>query len=273
MRTDLAQSAPSGWRAHLEALDENRPGAVRADGGRTSRGPRRAPTRPRRRRRPDAPGVLDRSANWIIGVAAVVAAATLLYVGRRSSFFWDEWWFIVRRRDGSLDDFFRPWNGHLIAIPVLIYKALFELVGLRHYLPYRVVLTAAHVGTCVLLFAYLRRRVTVVYALATTIVILFLGVAWEDLLWPFQITYIFSLAGGLGALYLLDRRHAPRRHRRGARARRVAVQLRARAAVRRRTARRAAVEPARPPTDSGSCSSRSRATASGTCSTPRRRAR
>jgi hypothetical protein len=185
MRSDLAQAAPTAG-----ASPES---PTRIDA---------APATPT----PRSPGRLDRSANWIIGVAAVVAAATLLYVGRRSSFFWDEWWFIVRRRDGSLDDFFRPWNGHLIAIPVVVYKALFEIVGLRHYLPYRVVLTATHVGTCVLLFGYLRRRVTVVYALATTIVILFLGVAWEDLLWPFQITYIFSLAGGLGALLLLDRR-------------------------------------------------------------------
>jgi hypothetical protein len=154
---------------------------------------------------PPTRSFLDRAAGWIVGVAAVAAAAVLLHAGRGSSFFWDEWWFIVRRRDASIDDFFRPWNGHLIAIPVLIYKALFELVGLRHYLPYRLVLTAVHVGTCLLLFAYLRRRVTVVYALATTIVILFLGVAWEDLLWPFQITFILSLAGGLAALFLVDR--------------------------------------------------------------------
>ena len=185
MRSDVAQSAPTASAPPESATS----------------------TEPATPATPGSSSLLDRSANMIVGVAAVVAAALLLYVGRRSSFFWDEWWFIVRRRDAALDDFFRPWNGHLIAIPVTIYKALFALFGLRHYLPYRVVLTALHVGTCVLLFAYLRRRVIVAYTLATTIVILFLGVAWEDLLWPFQITFVLSLAGGIGALFLLDRGH------------------------------------------------------------------
>ena len=33
-----------------------------------------------------------------------------------------------------------------------------------------------------------------------------LGPAWQDLLWPFQIGFLGSMAGGLGALVLLDRR-------------------------------------------------------------------
>ena len=53
---------------------------------------------------------------------------------------------------------------------------------------------------------YLRRRAPVVYAVLATILLLFLGAAWQDLLWAFQITYLLSLATGLAALLLLDRR-------------------------------------------------------------------
>ena len=186
MRSDLAQSAPA----------VSAPGTAAPRSETTESAPP-APPPPNR--------WLEHYAGWIVGLAAVVAAAVLMYIGRRSSFFWDDWWFIIRRRDASLDDFFRPWNGHINAIPILIYKLLFEVVGLRSYVPYRAVLTGLHLLTCALLFVYLRRRVTVVYALAATIVMLFLGVAWEDLLWAFQIQYIASLAAGIGALLLLDR--------------------------------------------------------------------
>ena len=142
----------------------------------------------------------------IVGVAAVVASAAILHAARGTSFYFDEWWFITRRRDASFDDFMRPNVGHLIAVPVAVYKFFFETFGLGSYRPYLVVLVALHVATCVLLYVYLRRRAHVLYAVVATIVLLFLGYAWQDLAWAFQMTYLFSTVGGLGALLLLDRR-------------------------------------------------------------------
>jgi len=106
-------------------------------------------------------GWIERRAAWIVGVAAVISAIVVLHASRGTSWFFDDWWFITRRRDASLDDFLRPWNGHLTAIPLAIDKVLFETVGLRTHTPYAVVLVALHVVTCVLLFVYLRRRAPV----------------------------------------------------------------------------------------------------------------
>jgi len=155
---------------------------------------------------PHDTSMLARWSGWIVATAAVVASALIFHAARGTSFFLDEWWFIADRRDVSLDDFLRPHFGHLIAIPVAVYKVLFEAFGLRSYTPYLVVMIAFHLLTCGLLFVYLRRRGPVVYALVATITMLFLGHAWEDLIWPFQMTYQLSAATGVAALLLLDRR-------------------------------------------------------------------
>ncbi|MET0627998.1 MAG: hypothetical protein ABW033_06030 [Acidimicrobiia bacterium] len=154
----------------------------------------------------DDTSLLARWSGWIVATAAVVASSLIFHAARGTSFFLDEWWFITERRDASLDDFLRPHFGHLIAIPVAIYKVLFATFGLRSYQPYLIVLVAIHVLTCALLYVYLRRRGPVLYALVATILMLFLGHAWEDLIWPFNITYLLSAATGVAALLLLDRR-------------------------------------------------------------------
>ncbi|HEX5587442.1 MAG TPA: hypothetical protein VFZ17_09050 [Acidimicrobiia bacterium] len=155
---------------------------------------------------PRRAGFLERRGGWIVAVAGLAAATLILYVGRGTSFFLDEWWFIARRRGGGIDSFLDSHNGHLTAIPVAVYKILLATVGLRSYVPYRVVLVGFHLLTCALLFVYLRRRAPAVYAVAATVLMLFLGHAWEDLLWAFQITFLLSAATGIAALLLLDRR-------------------------------------------------------------------
>jgi len=140
-------------------------------------------------------------------IAAVIAVVVIVHAAHGLSFFFDdEWSTITQRRNASLDDFLRPHGGHLMILSVVIYNVLFRTVGLRSYGPYLGVLIGLHVITCGLLFVYLRRRAPVVYAVLATITLLFLGAAWQDLLWAFQITYLLSLATGLAALLALDRR-------------------------------------------------------------------
>ena len=78
-------------------------------------------------------------------------------------------------------------------------------------LPFRVVSIAIFLASVAVLFVYLRRRVGEWLALAGAVLILFLGAAWEDLLWPFQIGYFGSMASGLGMLLALDAAIARRR--------------------------------------------------------------
>lgn len=132
------------------------------------------------------------------------AAVLLMYVGRRLTFFYDEWDFILNRRGSSVGAYLDPHNGHLSLFPVLVYKALFATVGLHHYWPYRLVAVALHLLCAGLLYVLCRRRIGPVGALLPAGLLLFLGTAWQDLLWPFQIGYFGSIAGGLGALVVLD---------------------------------------------------------------------
>ncbi len=138
---------------------------------------------------------------WLFGASACL----LLYLGSKLTFLLDDWEFLLYRRGFSADAILDPHGEHIVALPVLIYKALLATVGMGSALPYRIVSTALFLLSAALLFAFLRRRVGDWPALAATAVVLFLGAAWEDLLWPFQMTYFGSVAAGLGALLALER--------------------------------------------------------------------
>jgi hypothetical protein len=142
-----------------------------------------------------------------LGLVLLLAFGAVLYfvAGRGLSFFFDEWTFILQRRSNDADAFLSPHNGHLSLIPVAIYKTFWAIVGLRHYGPYRLVEVALHLTCVALLFVLVRRRVSTPAAFLAAASLLCLGRAWQDLVWPFQISYLGSLAAGLGMLLALER--------------------------------------------------------------------
>jgi hypothetical protein len=142
----------------------------------------------------------------MLALALAVAGAFVLWETRGSYFLIDEWIWIVERRDSSVATFLEPHNQHLSLVPLAIYRALFETVGLDHYWPYRVVLVIGHLTCALVLFIYARSRVGPVLGVAAAVAILFLGPAWQDILWPFQVAWLISMAAGVGALLALDRR-------------------------------------------------------------------
>jgi hypothetical protein len=79
-------------------------------------------------------------------------------------------------------------------------------VGLRSYLPYTAILLALHATNVVLLFEVVRRRSGDLVAIACAALLLVLGAGWENLLWAFQMTFVGSVACGLGMLLALDGR-------------------------------------------------------------------
>lgn len=139
-----------------------------------------------------------------------LAGGLIYYLGRGTTFFFDEWNFILERRTGGVEAFLNPHGGHLSAVPVLVYRLLWSVVGLRHYGAFRATVIGVHLLCCVLLYLIARRRIGPVAALVPTALLLFLGSAWQDLLWPFQIGYLASLAGGLAMILMLD--HPDTRH-------------------------------------------------------------
>lgn len=138
---------------------------------------------------------------WLFGASA----ALLLVWGSKLSFLLDDWEFLLYRRGFNAHAILDPHGEHIAVAPMLIYKALLATVGMGSALPFRVVSTALFLLSAALLFVYLLRRVGQWPALAATAVVLFLGSAWEDLLWAFQVGYFGSMAAGLGALLTLER--------------------------------------------------------------------
>lgn len=138
---------------------------------------------------------------WLFGASACL----LLYLGSKLTFLLDDWEFLLYRQGFDADAIMRPHGEHIVVLPVLIYKGLLATVGMDSALPYRFVAIALLLLSAALLFVFLRRRVGDWPALAATAIVLFLGAAWEDLLWSFQMTYFGSVAFGLAALLALER--------------------------------------------------------------------
>lgn len=150
--------------------------------------------------------VLAVERRWPIALALLLLAdlLVLLYYGRGLTFFYDEWEFILRDYGGGLHSMLLAHVGNISIFPIASYKILFHLAGLNHYAIYRLVVIALHLLAGALVFAIASRRVGRVPALLASTLILFLGAAWEDLLWAFQVGYMLSIAGGLAAWALMD---------------------------------------------------------------------
>jgi hypothetical protein len=140
-----------------------------------------------------------------LAIAVAASAALLLVLGSNLTFFREDWELLVTRQDWTAEAFMRPFLEHIVLAPTGVYKLLVAIFGIESALPFRVASTAAFSLSVVLLFFWLRRRIGGWPALLGAVSIAFLGAAYEDLLWPFQIGYFGSVAAGLGMLLALDR--------------------------------------------------------------------
>jgi hypothetical protein len=141
----------------------------------------------------------------LLGVALLAAGTLLLALGSGLTFFQDTWAFLMDRRAFDAHAFLAPHNEHIVLVPVAIQKLLLALFGMTSAASERVVLTALLLATAVLLFAYVRRRLGPWPALLAAVLVLFLGPAWQVLLWPFEIGYVGALLFGIAMLLALDR--------------------------------------------------------------------
>lgn len=106
---------------------------------------------------------------------------------------------------GASLDLFAPHNEHWSTLPILVFRGLFSLFGVRTYLPYLAVLIVLHVAVAHLLWLAMRRLdVDPWLSTALSAAFLVLGAGTEDLTWAFQIGFVGSLAFGLAATLLAD---------------------------------------------------------------------
>ncbi|MDO8364852.1 MAG: hypothetical protein Q7V88_18315 [Actinomycetota bacterium] len=152
-------------------------------------------------------GLLGRRwAPWACwGVVALVVLVLLDREGAPTTFFYDEWGFVQHRRGWSPNGFVQPHAGHLVAIPVLIYRVGFELFGLTHYRPFRVMVLLSHLAVATAVFAYVKQRTHVLLAGCAGLAIAMLGSGWQNIYFPFSVSHTLPVALGIAAWMLLDR--------------------------------------------------------------------
>jgi len=140
-------------------------------------------------------------------LAAMLASGVLITtLAARISFLLDDWTFILYRRGFDTDAFLKPDNEHFVAGPVAVFKLLLATFGMGSTLPYRVIATAMFLLGAWFLFVWIRSRLGQWPALIAVLPVLFLGAAYDDLLWFASITFLGAMACGLGMLVALDRR-------------------------------------------------------------------
>jgi hypothetical protein len=151
----------------------------------------------------------DRQERWAFGLFAafaIVGGVLILTVfGRGRWFIADEWDFLSDRSATNVHDLFRDHQGHWSTIPILIYRALYGVFGVRTYLPYQAVLVTSHLAIAFMLRAVIRRTgVGPWIASATAAVIVLYGPGSDEIVWAFQIGYTGAIAFGLAQLLLAD---------------------------------------------------------------------
>ncbi len=135
-----------------------------------------------------------------------------LAVSSHQWFFADEWDFIAKRSRPPLSDpgavadmLLTPHNEHWSTLPILVYRAVFGVVGLRAYWPYLIVLYAFHLTVLALLVRLLRRSgVPVAMRCFAVAIFVIYGAGAENLLWAFQFAWMGACIAGLLIVEIVD---------------------------------------------------------------------
>lgn len=144
----------------------------------------------------------------ILGVALVVQLVLSVVLTRRTWFEGDALHYLTRR--GTIPDaslgLLEPWSGHWQTVPILLYRVLFEIFGMRSYLPYALAATMLHLAVCVLMYLLLVRLAANRWLAALLAVVLVLyGAGSEVFLLDAPLPLTLALALGLGSLLVLVR--------------------------------------------------------------------
>jgi hypothetical protein len=162
------------------------------------------------RRRVDSSGRLRRlggarAALIAFVVVELVAIPVLLSWGHKWWFWADDWDFLGTRTGGNLSDLFRAHYQHWVTLPILAYRLLWWVFGIRTYVPYQLLIIALHLVTALLLRTVMRRAgVRPWFATLTAGVFVFFGSGAENIVVAFQITFVGALMFGLVQLLLAD---------------------------------------------------------------------
>jgi hypothetical protein len=147
----------------------------------------------------------------LLVVGAAVQAVIVLRLVRTSWFGVDAVYYLTTRGPvPSADEgLFRPYGGHWQTIPLLAYRGLFAVFGMRSYLPYVAVALALHLAIVFVLFALLRSVGAHVRTAAfVAAIVLFYGGGAEAFMWDAPMVLTSGLLLGLVAALVLVRSEA-----------------------------------------------------------------
>jgi hypothetical protein len=144
------------------------------------------------------------------GATLVGAFAFWAWLDRGLWFFGDEWDFLARRglfyAPGDHHSIWFAHNEHWSALPILLWRGLYNLFHLSTYWPYLLPLLLAQVAVMHLVWRLCRRAGVDTWVASSAVGVLgFLGAGVEDLSSAFQIGFVASVLFGLLAFDLLDR--------------------------------------------------------------------
>jgi hypothetical protein len=148
----------------------------------------------------------NRVAYGVLALAYALAAVLILTWGEGQTFINDEWNYLVNVRGFSPETLLHPQNGHLILVPLLLYKALFATVGADSHVPYQVLTVVLHLTVATLFFALVRSRLPLAVAVGLTVLVAFFGAGWDTVMGAYEIPNLTGMATGLAMLLALERR-------------------------------------------------------------------
>jgi hypothetical protein len=144
---------------------------------------------------------------WLVlGLLMALSAVFIWSWSTHATLHGDEWGYANRTSVLPTTEYLfnPPPTKHLIAIPLLLYKAAFEGFGISSYVPYRLAHIALLLLCAGLFYALVRPRVGDALAVLPTAILLFLGS--EVVATPLRIPSLIATAAGLAMLLALERR-------------------------------------------------------------------
>ena len=124
----------------------------------------------------------------------------------------DEWVFLAGRTAGDLSGLFHPYHEHWSTLPILYYRLLWNVVGIRSYIPYLASVLALHIAIGFLLRSIMiRAQVLPWIATLSALVFSLYGAGYSDISYGFNVGFDGSIFFGLLFLLAVDHTGAVRR--------------------------------------------------------------
>jgi hypothetical protein len=135
----------------------------------------------------------------VLALGVLTSTVVLVWHAREMWFFGDEWDFLYHRAlsGGDGPGLLAPHNEHWSTIPLILYRVMWQVVGLQHYQVWMLMPILTLMVGSVALYALLRRAGATAWIAVICALVLAWNGAGEDTLWAFQVGFLGSLTAGI----------------------------------------------------------------------------